>query len=76
MKNNRIWALSLTTAACVGAFLTYNAGAEDMKQDPKTTAKTEHLNEMQKYVTQMDGTEPPFKNEYWDNHDAGIMSTL
>ncbi len=30
------------------------------------------LNEMQKYVTQHDGTERPFDNEYWDNKREGI----
>ena len=30
------------------------------------------LNDMQYKVTQEDGTEPPFKNAYWDNHRDGI----
>lgn len=36
---------------------------EDLKQ---------HLTDLQYNVTQNDGTEPPFKNAYWDNKNAGL----
>lgn len=31
-----------------------------------------HLTSMQFEVTQKEGTEPPFRNEYWDQHEPGI----
>ena len=34
--------------------------------------KKPDLTEMQEYVTRHEGTEPPFKNAYWDNHAEGI----
>jgi methionine-R-sulfoxide reductase len=46
----------------------------DMKtfSKPSTEELKKKLNELQFKVTQKDGTETPFKNEYWNNHEAGI----
>lgn len=32
----------------------------------------QRLNDMQYHVTQNNGTEPPFQNEYWDKFNPGI----
>lgn len=39
------------------------------KAQEKTMKK---LTDMQEYVTQHDGTEPAFNNEYWNNKEPGI----
>ena len=40
------------------------------KKDP--TELRQKLTPLQFKVTQEEGTEPPFRNEYWDNKEAGI----
>jgi methionine-R-sulfoxide reductase len=39
---------------------------------PNDTELQQRLTPLQYRVTQHEGTEPPFRNEYWNNHEAGI----
>lgn len=52
-------------------------GKKRMSDDKQYTKPPEaelkkELNEMQYTVTQKEGTEPPFRNEFWDNKKEGI----
>jgi peptide methionine sulfoxide reductase msrA/msrB len=41
-------------------------------QKPSDEELRRRLTDMQYDVTQHEGTEPPFRNEYWDNHAPGL----
>lgn len=56
----------LAAVAAVAAVWALPARSEE---DP---ALRERLTPMQYKVTQEDGTEPPFRNDYWDNEKRGI----
>jgi peptide methionine sulfoxide reductase msrA/msrB len=76
--------LVLFTAALTGGVLLVSADEGETRQAMKqeTQAATyskpaddvlrRQLDPMQYDVTQKEGTEPPFKNAYWDNHEQGI----
>ncbi|MES2745461.1 MAG: peptide-methionine (R)-S-oxide reductase [Proteobacteria bacterium] len=48
------------------------AVAAPQLQKSSVTELRKNLTPIQFEVTQRDGTEPPYKNEYWDNHKEGI----
>lgn len=48
------------------------AGENPMPVYKKSEDALKKLDDMQRYVTQHEGTEPPFKNAFWDNHEDGI----
>ncbi len=78
MNKYSVISFFILALGCLVLFTVYNqTTAEPLSQSKSHNKEIKPLNktdltDMQKYVTQHDGTEPPFKNAYWDNKEPGI----
>lgn len=70
-----IFSQFLTPVIALSLGFTAYVFAQEEVSPEKKALKTK-LTTLQYYVTQENGTEPPFKNEYWDNHAAGIYVSV
>ncbi len=78
MKKTLLYGLLAIAGLATWAAIGPHAAASDTERTKRVYAKPKDadlsttLTPMQYKVTQQDGTEPPFRNEYWDNKKAGI----
>lgn len=71
MKNIYTLMMVLVTAIAVSLTFAVQKGEAQMSEKLKSQ-DTSHLTDKQKYVTMENGTEAPFRNEYWDHKEPGI----
>ena len=71
-KNHTTYLFFLGTIVVLAAvFLVFQARSSELLDDKQGELR-DKLTTMQYKVTQQDGTEPAYNNEYWDNHAEGI----
>ncbi len=73
-RRRHSWLVPLFIAAFAlgNAFLHSHHAMAQKSENPNETELRKKLTPEQYHVTKENGTEPPFRNEYWDNHQAGI----
>lgn len=62
----------ITPIALLISVILVLTGCKSPELSDKQQALKDRLTPLQYAVTQEDGTEPPFRNEYWDNKEPGI----
>ena len=75
MMNKAVISALIAIAVVAWAAAPKSHKGADMSSNPSKPSDTElkqRLTPLQYEVTQHEGTEPPFQNEYWNNHAAGI----
>lgn len=73
MKNVLLLILLAGVASCAYLYKNASASTSSLKADPSLKSR---LTPIQYQVTVENDTEPPFKNEYWDNHKDGIYVSI
>ena len=71
MKSLHLLALSFGTVLALGCHASDPAKPKDFSKMNDDELK-KNLTPLQYQVCRQNGTEPPFRNEYWDNHEAGL----
>jgi methionine-R-sulfoxide reductase len=76
MKSHKKSTMMGHSGDMMGGMSDINSKSDRMYTRPTDDELRKRLTPLQYKVTRLNGTEPAFKNEYWDNHSAGIYTDI
>jgi peptide methionine sulfoxide reductase msrA/msrB len=76
MKSHKKSTMMGHSGDMMGGMSDINSKSDRMYTRPTDDELRKRLTPLQYKVTRLNGTEPAFKNEYWDNHNAGIYTDI